>query len=55
MHVKLNLSKRTKAILRGRSLGHYYLVCDNILQAFNAGPDLRLIDGNNWYKENKYL
>ena len=55
MNVHLDLSLRTAGIHEGWSLTDYQSEYEVILQTLSTGLEPRLIDGNQWYKNNQYL
>ena len=55
MQVRLDLSMRNAGILEGWSITDYQSECREILQTLSTGLEPRVIDGHQWYKNNKYL
>ena len=55
MHVQLDLSMHTAGILEGWSLRDYQAEYQCVLNSLSDGLEARLIDGDRWYKDNKYL
>ena len=55
MDVQLHLSVRTAGILEGWSLTDYQSEYKEILETLSTGPEPRVIDGHQWYKNNQYL
>ena len=55
MDVKLDLSMRTAEILEGWSLTDYQSENKEILQTLSTGLRPRVIDGQQWYRNNQYL
>ena len=55
MDVQLDLSMRTAGALEGWSLRDYQAEYKCVLSFHSDGLEARLIDGNRWYKDNKYL
>ena len=55
MDVELDLSMRTAEILEGWSLNDYQSEYKEILQTLSTGLQPRVIDGDQWYKNNQYL
>ena len=55
MDVQLDLSMRTAGILEGWSLLDYQSEYKEILQTLSTGLEPRVIDGDQWYKNNQYL
>ena len=55
MDVQLGLSMRTAGILEGWSLTDYQSEYKEILQTLSTGLEPRVIDGDQWYKNNQYL
>ena len=55
MDVQLDLSTRSAGILEGCSLTDYQSEYKEILKALSIGLEPRVIDGNQWYKHNRYL
>ena len=55
MEVQLDLSMRTAGILEGWSLTDYQSEYEEILQTLSTSLEPRVIDGQQWYKNNHYL
>ena len=55
MDVQLDLSMRTAGILDCWSLTNYQSEYKKILQTLSTGLEPRVIDGHQWYKNNRYL
>ena len=55
MDVQLDLSMRTAGILEGWSLTDYQSKYKEVLQTVSTGPEPRVIDGHQWYKNDQYL
>ena len=55
MDIQLDLSMRTAGILEGCSLTDYQSEYEEILQTLSTGPEPRVIDGHQWYKNDQYL
>ena len=54
MDVQLDLSMRTAGILEGRVLTNCQSEYKRILQTLSTGLEPRVIDGQQWYKNNQY-
>ena len=54
MDVHLNLSRRTAGALEDWSLRDYHAEYKCVLNSLSDGLEVRLIDGNCWYKDNQY-
>ena len=55
MEVQLDLSMRTAGVLEGWSLRDYHAEYKCVLNSLSDGLEARLIDGDQWYKDNQYL
>ena len=55
MDVQLDLSMRTTGELEGWSLRNYHVEYKCVLNSLSDGLEARLIDGDRWYKDNRYL
>ena len=55
MDVQLDLSMRTAGGLEGWCLIDYREEYQCVLQTLSDGLEARLIDGDRWYKGNRYL
>ena len=55
MDVQLDLSMRTAGILEGWSLTEYQSQYEGILQTLSTSVEPRVIEGQQWYKNNQYL
>ena len=55
MRAQLDLSMRTAGVLQGWSLSDYHAEYKCVLNPLSEGPEVRLIDGDPWYKDNQYL
>ena len=55
MDVQLNLSMRTAGVLEGWSLRDYQAEYQCVLNSRSDDLEARLIEGDCWYKENKYM
>ena len=55
MDVQLDLSMRTAGVLEGWSLRDYQAEYQCVLSTLSDGLEARLIDGDHWYTDNRYL
>ena len=55
MDVQLDLTMRTAGVLEGWSLNDYHAEYKCVLNSLSDGLEARVIDGDSWYKDNKYL
>ena len=55
MDIQLDLSMRSAGVLEGWSLRDYHAEYECVLNSLSDGLEARPIDGDRWYKDNKYL
>ena len=55
MDVRLDLSMRTAGVLEGWSLRDHHAEYKCVLNSLSDGLEVRLMDGDCWYKESQYL
>ena len=53
--VEVDLSMRTGGVLESWTLRDYHAEYKCVLNSLSDGPEARLIDGDRWYKDNRYL